>query len=360
MRDVGTGVLLHGHRLLEKIGEGHYGEVWRAEYLGHPVALKIFSGSRRPAHIRHEAFAQYELGRLPGDEGRGFPRVEHVDLDADPPYLRMELIDGTPLEDLPEFPLEERLAVGERILEALAVVHRRGFVHGDLSPLNVLVAPDRSVRLIDVGYGALFESAGDIAISTTGEDRPTGVASPFYSAPERFRAGECGKPSDLFSFGKLLYRLITGEQPFVVKPVSRKFPALGRAWDDFIFRCLEERPEARYVDAEEALAEYRRMRRPELPAGPPDILFLDEPAARPPAPSFRLAALATLLAYAFFWVPGAILNYYFLHDARRVRRETGEKPNGMVSLEVLVWLFVRLPFIALLSALFFALISRVR
>jgi len=274
MREVEANSVVHGHRLLEKIGEGNYGEVWRAEFLGQVVALKLFRGGRRPADVRREALAQYALGRLPGDEGRHFPRVEHVDLNADPPYVRMEFVDGTPLEDLlggASPPLEERIGIGLKVLEALEAVHHHGFVHGDLSALNVLVTPDRGVRLIDVGYGALFEEdPSDIAISTSSEDRPRGVASPLYAAPERFRGGGlggCGKPADVFSFGKLLYRLVTGEQPFVIKPVSLRFRALGGDWDDFIFKCLEERPEARFPDASAALAELRRIWRPRPAAG---------------------------------------------------------------------------------------------
>lgn len=267
-----SGKTVHGHKLIEKVGRGHYGEVWRAEYLGHEVALKIFSGDRKPAHLRREVFAQYALGRLDGSEGRWFPRVEHLDLDADPPFLRMEFIEGAPLEDLlstSSLSLDDRLAIGEQVLRALAVVHAHDFVHGDLSPLNVLVGPSRDVRLIDVGYGALFDAAADVALSTTSEDQPAGVASPLYSAPERFNmsAEGCGKPSDIFSFGKLLYHMITGEQPFVIKPVSLKFPVLGAKWDDFVFKCLEERPDHRFADGAAALAEYRRIFRPALSAG---------------------------------------------------------------------------------------------
>lgn len=265
--------LLHGHRLLDKLGEGRYGVVWRAEFQGRPVALKVFHGGRPRAQLKREAAAQQALGRLPGEDGRWFPRIEHVDLDAEPPYLRMELVDGAPLEELlanPALALDDRLAVGEKILQALAVVHRHDYVHGDLSPLNVLVGADRRVRLIDVGFGGAGDVA-DIALSTTRDDAPdAGVASPLYSAPERFKLdvpGGLGRPADVFSFGKLLYRLITGEQPFVIKPVSLKFRALGAAWDDFLFRCLEEKPEARFADGDLALAEYRRIWRPALAPG---------------------------------------------------------------------------------------------
>ncbi len=453
MRDVSAGAVLHGHKLLEKIGEGNYGEVWRAEFLGQLVALKLFGGVRRPADVRREALAQYALGRLPGEEARWFPRVEHIDLNADPPYIRMELIDGAALENLlgsAPLPLEERLAVGLKVLEALAAVHRHGFVHGDLSSLNVMVAPDRTVRLIDVGYGALFEEdAADIAISTSSEDRPRGVASPLYAAPERFRGGPldgCGKPADVFSFGKLLYRLITGEQPFVIKPVSLKFRALGREWDDFVFKCLEERPEARFPDAAAALEEYRRILRPrpaggeyraECPecraarsipggwagerfdctrcgrtlevlfyddasryattalageppaAGVPPIVFLEKdagararkfcpscggemrveagkcrhcgkwadeearrlmaarPGARPAPRSFHAAALITLAGYFLFWIPGVVLNWYFLEEARGAELRAGQAPPGMPALRVLRWVFVFIPLLAM-------------
>jgi hypothetical protein len=450
MQDVDVGGALHGHKLLEKVGRGHYGEVWRAEYQGHEVALKIFTGDRKPAHLRREVFAQYALGRLDGEEGRWFPRVDHLDLDADPPYLRMEFIEGLPLESLlanPALSLDDRLSIGEQVLRALSTVHAHDFVHGDLSPLNVLVTPARDVRLIDVGYGALFDVSTDVALSTTTEDQPAGVASPLYSAPERFKiaADGCGKPSDVFSFGKLLYHMITGEQPFVIKPVSLKFPALGRAWDEFVFKCLEEKPEARFADAAAALAEYRRIFRPALAPGeyraecpecrsaqsipggwagerydcrscgrrlevlfyddasryattallspaeaaiPPDIEILDvrsagqsrkfcpscggemkveakkcrhcgvwadekakeivaaavraaAPAAEPP--SFVMASVVAFLAYFFFWLPGVILNLYFLDAARSAKRETGRDPAGLGALRALLVLFVYVP-----------------
>lgn len=448
MQDLAVGGSIHGHKLIEKVGRGHYGEVWRAEYMGHEVALKIFTGDRKPAHLRREVFAQYALGRIDGPEGRWFPRVEHLDLDADPPFLRMEFIEGSPLEELisnPALSLDERLGIGEQILRALAAVHAHDFVHGDLSPLNVLVTPTRDVRLIDVGYGALFDAAAEIALSTTNDDQPTGVASPLYSAPERFRiaADGCGKPSDVFSFGKLLYHMITGEQPFVIKPVSLKFRALGATWDDFVFRCLEEKPENRFADGAAALAEYRRIFRPALAAGeyraecpeckaaqsipggwagerydcracgrrlevlfyddasryattalltgtdalkPPDIQILDVHvdqrtkkfcpacggemkveakkcrhcgtwadekareivAAKPPPrpaepPSFLAASVVTLVGYFLFWIPGLVLNAYFLDAARRAARETGRDPAGLGALRALLILFVYVP-----------------
>lgn len=409
MQDVAGGRAVHGHTLRELLGSGRFGEVWRAEYLGQPVALKIFRRGRPAAELRSEAAAQYALGRLPAPDGRWFPRVEHVDLEADPPYLRLEYIPGESLEDFlaarPELALSERFALSEKVLEALAAVHRHGFVHGDLSARNVLVTPDGDVRLIDVGYGGPVEGDAEIALSGDGSAGEAGVASPLYSAPERFdpAAGGCGPAADVFSYGKLFYRIVSDEPPFAVKPLGLRRPELGTRWDAFLFRCLEAQASARFAGAEEALAEFRRLREePEVPAwraecpecreaqpvpserfpcrrcGRPLEILLYDPASRyaaaaivsagpsapperladrtpgappsgpPPArpsdvPSFVLPAILAGMGYFLFWLPGAILNWYFLEEARRVRRETGKVPWGIGALQTLQWIFVWLP-----------------
>lgn len=272
------GEMLAGHRLLERVGEGHYGEVWKAEFEGRRVAMKVFSRPYKLSNVRRETLAQYALGRLPMPDARFFPRVEHVDLEARPAYARMEYVEGLPLEQVitnPAIPLAARLDIGEQILKALAIVHANGFVHGDLSPMNVIVATrgdERTIKLIDVGFGAMLDDDERAELSRSdSSERPMGVASPFYAAPERFKSdflAGCGKASDIFAFGKILYRLITGESPFVVKPVTLKFPALGGAWDEFIFRCVEDRPEARFADGLDALTAFTRLAKPERSARP--------------------------------------------------------------------------------------------
>ena len=91
MQDVDIGGILHGHKLIEKVGRGHYGEVWRAEYMGHEVALKIFTGDRKPAHLRREVFR----GRLvvlsqglASLSGSGSPATIALNEDAEGPDAR--------------------------------------------------------------------------------------------------------------------------------------------------------------------------------------------------------------------------------------------------------------------------------
>lgn len=466
-----AGDVIDGHRLVERVGDGHFGEVWKADYRGSHVALKIFSRPYRIAGIRRETLAQYALGQLPYPASEFFPAVEHINLEHDPPYVRMEFVDGVPLESVigrPTLGLADRLAIGGQILEALACVHAQEFVHGDLSPMNVMVSrrgadgPGR-VQLIDVGFGAMFEDgAEDMTKSDEGPppERPFGVASPLYAAPERFKSDfldGCGKAADVFSAGKILYRLITGESPFIVKPVTRKFPSLGPSWDEFIFKCLEDRPEERYPDAAAALAAFRalgraptstRPLRTECPecdlkiaigaAGVGDaiacggcgaameILHIDErtgfadagvvgtgdpsidpdvvieearkfcpscgeriqmeaqkcrhcgawveecvrvleqrsdervreaEVARVERVNYWVPAVFTFLMYLVCWLPGAILNLHFLSDANRQEAVLGERPDGATPLHVMVWLFVYMPLIFLVSIIVFGLLG---
>jgi serine/threonine protein kinase len=265
MNALAVGSTLHGHRLLGRLGGGRSGEVWSAEFDGRPCALKLFTASRDRAALRRELDVQLRLSRLPRADARWFPRVEQIDLDAEPPFVRMELIEGRPLEALSAGePLERRLGVAERVLRALDAVHRAGHVHGDLQPRNVLVTPGGDVRLIDVGYGG-GSAPEDIAVSAA-PGEVEGVASPLYAAPERFGADGPGPAADVFSFGKLFYRLVAGEAPHAVKPLSLSSRALA-PWDAFLFRCVEARPEARFAAAGEALRDFLRILRPALGPG---------------------------------------------------------------------------------------------
>jgi serine/threonine protein kinase len=264
MKTLTPGQVVEGHTLIEKIGEGGFGEVWKAEYYGDTVALKIFPRTEGLHHIRSEAVAQYRLGRMNHPDAKYFPRVEHISLDSETPYLRMEYLEGMSLDNyLKEntaLTLEQRIALCERILQALSAVHRHNFVHGDLSPGNIIIGPDGAVRLIDVGIGVAFEQE-DVRASG-GADKPLGVAAPLFASPERFTKAfiECGKQADVYSYGKLVYYLLTGEDPIAIKPLSKRFAELDGSWDEFIYTCLENVPEKRYSDAAAAMEALSRIK----------------------------------------------------------------------------------------------------
>jgi serine/threonine protein kinase len=264
MRTLTPGQVVEGHTLIEKIGEGGFGEVWKAEYLGDVVALKVFTRREGISHIRNEAVAQYRLGRLKGPDAKFFPRVEHISLDSETPYMRLEYLEGVTLETYLKssntLGAPDRIDLSLRILEALAAVHRNKFVHGDLSPGNVIVAPDGSIRLIDVGIGVAFNTE-DVRASGSA-DKPLGVAAPLYASPERFTRAfhECGKHADIFSFGKLFYFVMTEETPVAIRPLSKKYAELDAGWDEFIYTCLESAPEKRFADADSAIEAFTKIK----------------------------------------------------------------------------------------------------
>jgi serine/threonine protein kinase len=291
------------YRALRLLGQGGQGWVYEAvhEQLEKRVALKVprpeladrlLAEARLAARLSHPRIVQ----------------VQDVVTDAPLPYMVMELCPGGSLEQRLELhpeglPLEEARRVVEAVLEALAFAHARGVVHRDVKPGNVLFDERDQPRLADLGTGAVAH-VPDLqhSVAPTGGDALAIEGTPLYMAPEQERpallAGAAldGR-ADLFALGKLLYRLLTGSSPATVRPVSRVRPELDPAWDELLFRLLEEDRERRPASAEAALAELRR-----LPGPRPARVELEvrpRPTPPPPPPRPALSALSAWSALSW-------------------------------------------------------------
>lgn len=213
----GTGRALAGrYRLLDRLGQGGMGVVWRArdEALGREVAVKEV---RAPAGLPEPQVRQL-YARLER-EGRAAARISHrnvvtvhdVVTDGGRPWIVMELVRGMSLADVLEAdgPMDPRRAahVGVEVLAALRGAHAVGVLHRDVKPGNVLIAADGRVVLSDFGI-AMIE--GTSALTATGQL----VGSPEYLAPERALGRPPGPESDLWSLGVLLYAAVEGCSPF--------------------------------------------------------------------------------------------------------------------------------------------------
>ena len=230
------GAIIGGkYRILRLIGEGGMGAVYEArhEHLGSSVALK---------------FLHPELSQRPGivarflQEGRVSASIKSIhvtqvmDVDQTPDgsaYLVMELLEGETLESRLErgkpLPLFDAVEIGLQILSALEVAHARGIVHRDLKPDNVWLTPSAAgpvVKLLDFGIAKLKASTEVQQVST----RPGSImGTPAYMAPEQaISADQVDHRADLYSFGVMLYEMLSGKRPIVAENPQDVISALAR------------------------------------------------------------------------------------------------------------------------------------
>jgi serine/threonine-protein kinase len=195
-------------RLLERIGAGSFGEVYRAwdRRLDREVALKLLRSPTVGGHV--------DSGVV--DEGRLLARVRHpnvvtvhgADVVNGQVGIWMELIRGQTLEacvrESGPFDWRDAAAIGTTICRALDAVHAAGLMHRDINAKNVMREDDGRIVLMDFGAG-----------QTPADDRPGLVGTPLYLAPELFEGGAANRTTDIYSVGVLLYHLVTGSYPIV-------------------------------------------------------------------------------------------------------------------------------------------------
>ncbi|MBE3011068.1 protein kinase [Microbispora sp. NEAU-D428] len=245
---------LGDYRLVGRLGEGGQGVVYLGETAaGERVAVKVVRA--RPSIGVPTPFAR-ELAAARQVAEFCTARIVDARLDADPPYIVSEFVDGPSLQQVIESggPLTgavlHRLAIGT--ITALAAVHGAGVVHRDFKPSNVLVGPD-GPRVIDFGIARLVDAS-----TTTG--LPAGT--PPYMAPEHFHGDRIGPPADVFAWGSTITYAATGAPPFgrdtpaaIAYRIVQGEPVLGDlagGLRDLVTRCLDKDP-ARRPTAREVL-----------------------------------------------------------------------------------------------------------
>ncbi len=194
------------------------GAVWRAwdERLKRPVAVKQVRPdlSDRPGvrqRLRHEAAAAARLNH---------PAIVHVYdiLEADDTdWIVMELVEGQTLAEIlaaGPLPLHQAVRLGREIAKGLAKAHSQGIIHRDLKPLNVMVTPSGHAKILDFGVARLVSVAGNDPSSSSHSHAGALVGTPYAMSPEQILGTPLDHRSDLFSFGSLLYEMLTGISPF--------------------------------------------------------------------------------------------------------------------------------------------------
>jgi TolB-like protein/Tfp pilus assembly protein PilF len=262
-------MLLH-YRLLEKLGEGGMGVVWKAldTKLDREVALKILpeemaSDPERFGRFEREAKAVAALNHP------NIVTVHSVEETEGSHFITMELVRGKSLTELiPKYGLHlgKFFELSVALADAIGAAHQRGITHRDLKPDNVMVDEDGRLKVLDFGLAKLREEARTTEASTqlptatvTQEGKILGTVS--YMSPEQAEGKATDNRSDIFSLGVMLYQMATGQRPFkgdthisIISSIMKDTPAsvtdikaslpnhLGR----IIRRCLAKDPKSRY------------------------------------------------------------------------------------------------------------------
>lgn len=263
------------YRLLDPIGRGGMGEVWRArdESLGRQVAVKCL----KPLGPHHDpSFARVLRERFRREarvaaslQHRGVTVVHDFGESDGVLYLVMELLEGHNLGQLLEdtrprpLPVDDVVDIADQVTAALAYTHQQSIVHRDLKPANIMRLTDGTVKICDFGIARLGHDIG-FTSRLTG----TGVAmgTPHYMSPEQISGAEVDQRSDLYSFGCVLYEITTGAPPFdhgdawailvghrdtAPEPPRSHRADLPEYLERIILDLLAKRPEQRPQDAGE-------------------------------------------------------------------------------------------------------------
>ncbi len=306
---------LFGHyRVLEKIGAGAMGEVFRArdERLGRDVALKLIrpASSENPDHLRRfeqEARAAAALSHP------NILAIYDVGFEGSTPYIVSELLEGKTLgRRLAEGPIPVREAAdcALQIAQGLTAAHDRLIVHRDLKPENLFLTNEGRVKILDFGVAKLQAPAGSdrsIESLTTVTKQGAVIGTVAYMSPEQLRGKPVDHRSDIFSFGAILYEMMTGRRAFhgetevdTMTAVLREEPAgvcLDQAavppgYQDIVRHCLEKDPENRFQSAKDLVFALQTL------SGSSPVKALPSPKPAPQRRSVLPWGLAAVLAVA--------------------------------------------------------------
>jgi serine/threonine protein kinase/WD40 repeat protein len=318
------------YRILEKLGGGGMGVVFRAEdiKLKRFVALKFLPDdvTKDPAALerfRREAQAASALNHP------NICTIHDIDEDSGIPYIAMELLEGVTLKHRingQPVPLDQILEIGIGVLDALEAAHERGIVHRDIKPANLFVTARGRAKVLDFGLAKQVAARAVAETVTAGGvlDTDPNLTSPgmalgtvAYMSPEQVRGEKLDARSDLFSFGLVLYEMATGQQAFSGNttgvifaailerepvPAARLNPAVPQELDRIIGKALEKNPRLRYQTARDMASDLERLKRDTSSGRSAQVKYVDQPgsgsapaatmAAQVPRSSAQLAAVA--------------------------------------------------------------------
>jgi len=286
------GLELGHYRIVEKIGAGGMGEVYRAEdeHLDREVAIKVLPRGMLSDELARKRF-HTEARALSQLNHQNIATIYDCDSHEGIDFLVMEYIAGETLSrKLEGGPLaqHETLSLGLQLAEALVAAHGHGIIHRDLKPANLMLTPEGNLKVLDFGLAKLRKPLDGISATTAtgdslseagttvakGSSETKGLAGTLpYMAPEQLLGDEVDARTDIHAVGAVLYEMATGSRPFpeaeasVIGAILRRVPvppaslnpAVSTELERLIERCLEKDPKDRPQSAVELTTELKRL-----------------------------------------------------------------------------------------------------
>src|SRR5216684_6876749 len=310
------------YRILEKLGAGGMGVVYKARdtRLDRFVALKFLPAAKMSDPERKRRFVQ---------EARAASALNHpniitiydIDQADGADFIAMEFVPGKALDQLiprKGLRLNEALPYAIQVADALAAAHAAGIVHRNLKPGNLMVSENGCVKVLDFGLAKLIErgGAGELARTETAEapktEEGTIVGTVSYMSPEQAEGKKVDARTDIFSFGAVLYEMITGRRAFVgdsmasilsailrdePKPAAEIILGIPRELDRIVTRCLQKDPNRRYQHAGDLKIDLQHVM--EEPAAGGSAVTPERPAGLDMWRWWWLAAAAACVTVSF-------------------------------------------------------------